>query len=176
MHQLDFIGALLQEKVKNRVFVKVDSRYADCFPEYSNYPGRALILLKSMYGMTNSGNIFSDELTKWLLESGFIKPQCQMYIYDKYALYGTKIVVLFYVDDCVYWYTSEAIQKWFVDALGKIFHVNFLGCEHWFMSIRILQMRDHSISVYQARYATSIVVNTWMLPQLRRVQIFYNTT
>ena len=29
VHQLDFIGAFLQEKVKNRVFVKLDSRYAD---------------------------------------------------------------------------------------------------------------------------------------------------
>ena len=63
VHQLDIIGAFLQAKVKNRVFVKLDSRYADYFPEYSNYFGRALILLKSMYGMTNSGKIFSDELT-----------------------------------------------------------------------------------------------------------------
>ena len=31
-HQLDFIGAFLQEKVKNRVFVKLDSRYTDFFP------------------------------------------------------------------------------------------------------------------------------------------------
>ena len=29
VHQLDFIGALLQAKFKNRVFVKLDSRYAD---------------------------------------------------------------------------------------------------------------------------------------------------
>ena len=28
-HQLDFIGSFLQEKVKKRVFVKLDSRYAD---------------------------------------------------------------------------------------------------------------------------------------------------
>ena len=32
VHQLDFIGALLQAKVKNRVFVKLDSRYIDYFP------------------------------------------------------------------------------------------------------------------------------------------------
>ena len=32
VHQLDFIGSLLKEKVKNRVFVKLDSRYADYFP------------------------------------------------------------------------------------------------------------------------------------------------
>ena len=36
VHQLDFIGEFLQEKYKNRVFVKLDSRYADYFPEYSN--------------------------------------------------------------------------------------------------------------------------------------------
>ena len=32
-HQLYFIGAFLQAKVKNRVFVKFDSRYIDYFPE-----------------------------------------------------------------------------------------------------------------------------------------------
>ena len=31
-HQLDFIGEFLQAKVKNRVFVKLDIRYADYFP------------------------------------------------------------------------------------------------------------------------------------------------
>ena len=34
VHQLDFIGAFLQEKVKSRVFVKLDSRYTDYFPAY----------------------------------------------------------------------------------------------------------------------------------------------
>ena len=44
VHQLDFIGALLQANVKNRVFVKLDMRYADYFPEYSQYSVRALKL------------------------------------------------------------------------------------------------------------------------------------
>ena len=29
VHQLDFFGAFLQAKVKNRVFVKLDIRYTD---------------------------------------------------------------------------------------------------------------------------------------------------
>ena len=45
VHQLDFIGAFLQSKVNDRVFVKFDSRYAYYFPEYSSYSGRALRLL-----------------------------------------------------------------------------------------------------------------------------------
>ena len=60
VHQLYFIGALLQEIVKNIVFVKFYSRYTDCLPEYSNYFGRALRLLKPMYGMTNSEKLFAD--------------------------------------------------------------------------------------------------------------------
>ena len=55
VHQLYFIGAFLQAKVKNRVFVNLDMRYADYFPEYAQYFGRALNFLKSIYGMTNYG-------------------------------------------------------------------------------------------------------------------------
>ena len=72
-HQLDFIGEFLQAKIENRVFVKVDIRYTDYFPEYAKYFGRALGLFKSMYGMTNSGKLFYDELTEWLLEAVFIQ-------------------------------------------------------------------------------------------------------
>ena len=85
VHQLDFIGAFLQANVKNRVFVKLDMRYAYYFPEYAQYFGRALKLLKYMYGMTNSGELFDDDFTEWLLEAGFIQSQCQMSIYYKYA-------------------------------------------------------------------------------------------
>ena len=59
-HQLDFIGTFLQAKVKNRVFFKLDIRYTYYFPEYAKYFGRALRLLKSMYGMTNSRKLFTD--------------------------------------------------------------------------------------------------------------------
>ena len=45
-----------------------------------------------MYEMTNSGKLFADELTKWLIKEGFMQPQCQMSIYYKYAPDGSKIV------------------------------------------------------------------------------------
>ena len=54
-----------------------------------------------MYGMTNSGKLFSDKLIEWLLEADFILSQCQISIYYNYATDGSKIVVLSYVDDCV---------------------------------------------------------------------------
>ena len=126
--------------------------------------------------MTNSGKLFADELTEWLLEAVFIPSQCQMSIYYKYAPDGSKFVVLSYVDDCVYWYTNEDIGKWFVDTLRKRFHVNFLGFAHWFMSIRISQLKDHSISVDQAIYSTSIVSKYFYTAIVKVSNKFYKTS
>ena len=111
-----------------------------------------------MYGMTNHINQFFDENTNCIINEAFLKySQCQMYIYQKYSPDGSKLVVLSYVGECVYWYTYEELGKWFVDKLVKIFHVIFLGCAHWFMSIRISKLQHYFISVDQARYATSDV-------------------
>ena len=42
VHQLDFIGVFLQAKLNNRVFVKLDIRYTEYFPEYKKYFGISL--------------------------------------------------------------------------------------------------------------------------------------
>ena len=61
-----------------------------------------------MYGMNNSGKLFEYSLTNWMIdEAGLKQSQCKMSIYYKYAPYGSKLVVLSYVDDFVYWYKSE---------------------------------------------------------------------
>ena len=57
--------------------------------------------------MTNFGKLFADELTNWLIdESDLNQSKCKVSVYYKYAPDGSKLVVLYYVDDCVYWYTS----------------------------------------------------------------------
>ena len=61
--------------------------------------------------MTKYGKLFADELTEWLIEEGFMQSQCHMSIYYKYAPDGSKIVVLSYVDYCVYCYTNEDLGK-----------------------------------------------------------------
>ena len=127
-----------------------------------------------MYGMTNYGELFSDDLTEWLIEEGFIQSQCQMSIYYKYTPDESKIVVLSYVDDCVNWYTNEYLRKWFVHTLGKRFHLKFLGYAHWF--IRIYQLKDHSISVDQAIYATSIFAKYLDTATVKVSNKFYKTT
>ena len=54
--------------------------------------------------------------------------------------------------------------------------MNFLRFAHWFMSIRISQLKDHSISVDQARYATSIVAKYLDTATVKVRNEFYKTT
>ena len=84
--------------------------------------------------------------------------------------------MLSYVDDCVYCYTNEDLGKCFVDTLGKRLHVNFSGYAHWFMSIRISQLKDHSISVDQARYSTSNIKKYLDTATVKVITKFYKTT
>ena len=64
----------------------------------------------------------------------------------------------------------------FVVTLGNIFHVNLLGYSHCFMSIIIYHIRDRSISVDKARYATSVVDKYLDTATVKTSIIFYNTT
>ena len=65
--------------------------------------------------------------------------------------------MLSYVDYCVYWYTYEETGKWSLGTIGKILYVNLIGYAHLFVSIRILKLKDHSVSVDQAMFVTSVV-------------------
>ena len=60
--------------------------------------------------------------------------------------------------------------------MGNRCHVNLLGYAHWFMSIRISQLKDHSIYVYQARYATYIVAKYLDTSIVKLSNKFYKTT
>ena len=83
MYHLDFIVSFLQGENKNRFFLKLDNRYADYLLEYSSYFERGFISLKYLYGMTNSGNLFSYESKEWFLEAGFIQYEYQMSLFTK---------------------------------------------------------------------------------------------
>ena len=54
--------------------------------------------------------------------------------------------------------------------------MKFLGYAHLFMSIRISQLKDHSISVDQARYATSILAKYLDTATVKLSNKFYMTT
>ena len=63
-----------------------------------------------------------------------------------------------------------------MDTVGKRFHVNFLGYAYWFMSTSISQIKNHYISVYQDRYATSLVSKYLYTAAVKTSTKFYKTS
>ena len=75
-----------------------------------------------------------------------------------------------------FWYTYEDLRKRFVVTLVNRFHVNFLGYEHWFMSIRIAYMKDHYISLDRSKYANSVVADYLDTDTVKTSTNSYKTT
>ena len=88
----------------------------------------------------------------------------------------TSLVVLSYVDEYLFWYTYEELGKCFVDKLVKRFQVNFLLNSHWFMSNIISQLKDYSISVDQASYATAVVSKYLDIAKIKENFKFHKTS
>ena len=67
VRQLDYVGAFLQVRCKNRIFVRLPVECAKHFLEYAKYFSQPLLLKKTIYGLTVSAKWWADELTDWLV-------------------------------------------------------------------------------------------------------------
>jgi hypothetical protein len=98
VRQLDFIGAFLQAKVRSRIFVKLPAIYGSLFPEFKQYCGVPLRLLKSLYGMTLSGKYWYQDLMEFLVSIGFTQSTVIRCLFFQKYPDGSVIFLLNYVD------------------------------------------------------------------------------
>ena len=63
-----------------------------------------------------------------------------------------------------------------MDTIVKRLHVKILGYAQWSMCIIISQLKEHSISVDQGRYATYVVVNFLDNVTIKEILKIHKTT
>ncbi len=95
VHQLDFVGAFLQANVRGRIFVTLPKVYGDIWPEFKEYSGRPLRLVKSMHGMTYSGKYWYLDLKEWLVEEEFTQSRASPCIFCKVFPDGSYVKLIF---------------------------------------------------------------------------------
>ena len=78
-------------------------------PEYGQYFGRPLKLLKSMYGQMLSGKWWFLELEAWLLskDGGFHQSECDQALFFRTENDGSITKLLTYVDDGLYYNSNN---------------------------------------------------------------------
>jgi hypothetical protein len=117
--QLDFVGAFLQAKMRTRMFVTIPKIFGILFPEYAWCTGKPVRLLMSMYGTTLSGKYWYLALLDFLKEIGFKEGDCVKCSFIKVCADGSKLFLLHYVDDMLYYGTSLSKLQDFEKQLGE---------------------------------------------------------
>jgi hypothetical protein len=166
--QLDFVGAFLQAKMRTRMFVTIPKIFVILFPEYAWCTGKPVRLLMSMYGTTLSGKYWYLALLDFLKEIGFTEGDCVKCSFIKVFADGSKLFLLNYVDDMLYYGTSLSKLQDFEKQLGERFQLELLGNAHWYLGSRINQLKNFDIELDQSRYCRPLLKNIWTLQDALR--------
>ena len=157
--QLDYIGAFLQAPVRSRVFVLLAMEYIRICPEFAQYFGKPLRLIKSMYGQIFCARYWFLTCADYLVEIGFKQSECDNALFIRKEADGSLTKMLIYIDDSLYFNTNnnKDILRKLEKQLEEKFKVEFQGNAHWFLSMRILRDKHGNYSLDQSRHARNIV-------------------
>jgi hypothetical protein len=64
--QLDTIRAFMYTIMRSRVCTPLPKTYGEVLPEFREYCGKLVMLIKTMYGMKPSGKYVYEEFKDWL--------------------------------------------------------------------------------------------------------------
>ena len=130
VYQGDVIGAFLQAKMRSRVFVKLHKIYGELLPEFAEYCGVPMLLKNAMYGMTLAGKYWYQDCSEWLLKVGFMECPTCLVLFSRSEKDGSELWIILYVDDFLYFGTTEYTRKKFELEFGTRFNVEFQGQAH----------------------------------------------
>ena len=172
IHQIDIKGAYLNGKLttEETIFMKQPPEYAVTGSE-----SKVCRLLKTLYGLKQSGRRWYQCLVEIMRELGFL--QCEV---DQAVFYRRKgtalIIVLVHVDDCTIVATSMHLTENFKIAITKHVEISDLGELHWILGIEVRRERENKkIFLSQRAYLDSIL-RRYGLDELKPVSLPMETS
>jgi hypothetical protein len=87
----------------------------------------------------------------------FIQSDTCSVLFTRHEPDGTFLRIFIYIDDGLYFATSEGALERFKKELPERFNVDFQGTGHWYISVQIYKDKQNNIKMDQARYARLII-------------------
>ena len=154
IHQIDIKGAYLNGKLTSdeSIFMKQLPGYAAVGLET-----KVCHLLKTLYGLKQSGRHWYQCLVKIMKSLGFL--QCEVDQAVFYRRKGTALmIVLVHVDDCTIVATSVTLIEIFKITITKHIEITDLGELQWILGIEVHHERENKkILLLQCAYLNSIL-------------------
>jgi len=139
MHQIDIKGAYLNGELNDNEILYMHHPLGY---KASNAGTRVLCLIKTLYGLKQSGRWWYQKLMSVFAKLGFKQCAVDQAVYYRVVIVkGELTVVVVHVDDCSIVATTISLIDELKAGLCKHFKVTDLGELHWMLSIEI--KRDH---------------------------------
>ena len=129
--QLDAINAFTNSELDDLI-------YCEC-PDGFREAGKCLLLIRALYGLRKSPQLWLKEFSSSLKELGL-----QPILEDQCLFQTNRILVFFYVDDIVLLGRKEHISELhkLKALLMQRYEMRYLGNLTWFLGIRVIRDRD----------------------------------
>ena len=131
MRWYDIGGAFMAEKPTRTVYVEID--------------GDVYILLKSLYGLTDSHKVFNDGLVSHLVNGGYVQSKWDQCLFVKWISDKEYIYIIFHVDDFTVSCTSESLHTAFEQYLRTKYTEVSVNEDGMFLGIQCAKKSDGSM-------------------------------
>jgi hypothetical protein len=158
--QIDFETAFLNAPLDYDVYMEL--------PEGMSLPhsrGKALLLLKAIYGLKQSPRLWNQELHNYLVELEYLPITADKCIYTK-RINDRVIILSLYVDDTAIAYSKQDEAIWERDKslISKRFPISDLGNCEWLLGMEIQRDRiNHHLVLSQRAYIERVLKQFNML-------------
>jgi len=156
MHQVDIKGAYLNGELNDKEVLYMHHPLGYKAP---NAGTRVLRLVKTLYGLKQSGRQWYQKLTSVFLSLGFRQCAVDQAVYFRVVIVKGKLtVVVVHVDDCTIIATTIRLIKELKAGLRMHFKVTDLGELHWMLGIEVKRdCPSQVIHISQCAYINAIL-------------------
>jgi len=156
MHQIDIKGAYLNSELQDNKVLYMQHPLGYKSP---NTGTRVLCLVKTLYGLKQSGCRWYQKLSSMFKSLGFTQCGVDQAVYFKVVVTKGKLtIVVVHVDDCTIITNTICLINELKAGLSKHFEVTDLGELHWMLSIEVKRDRPgRLVHLSQCMYIDAIL-------------------
>ncbi|XP_074335810.1 retrovirus-related Pol polyprotein from transposon RE1 isoform X1 [Apium graveolens] len=154
--QLDVKNAFLNGDLEEEVYMKIPPGFESRFPA-----NKVCKLIKTLYGLRQSGRKWFEKFTNVLGKDGYVQCQADNTLFVKHTANRGLTAIIVYVDDIVI--TGNNMEE--ISCLKKLlatkFEIKDLGPLKYFLGMEVARSRE-GLSISQRKYVLDLLKETGM--------------
>ncbi|KAI3685578.1 hypothetical protein L6452_34826 [Arctium lappa] len=150
VYQMDVKTAFLNGKLKEEVYVSQPEGFVN-----KDHPNHVYFLDKALYGLKQAPREWYDELSAFLVKSGFTKGSIDTTLFIYHSNLDICLVQI-YIDDIIFGATNQSLCTWFSDLMTSRFQMSMMGEINFFLGLQVKHLPDR-IFINHSKYVFDIL-------------------